>query len=175
MPYLARTLPGYLGGGLRGANQRPRSTHPVNRRNQPPFRPQVFRRLPGISLKPGLLIARMRFKKSRLILTAACALWLLMIGAGVVALRNYESTPSVAAAAPDRRPAASRIKPIAGRTSAKGYLLNQRLKKARSPSRGFRVRSISYPDAFSTSSRSDACLSRSAGAPSYSRNLNSVA
>jgi hypothetical protein len=52
----------------------------------------------------------MRLKKNRLILTAAGALWLLMIGAGIGALWSYESTPGVAAATPDRWPAASRIK-----------------------------------------------------------------
>jgi hypothetical protein len=55
----------------------------------------------------------MRFKKNRLILTAAGALWLLVIGAGISTLRNYESTPGVAAATPDRWPTASRIKPAA--------------------------------------------------------------
>lgn len=57
----------------------------------------------------------MRFKKNRLILTAAGTLWLLMIGAGIGALRNYESTPGAVAATPDRWPAASRIKPAADR------------------------------------------------------------
>lgn len=59
----------------------------------------------------------MRFKKNRLILTAAGALWLLMIGAGLVILWNYESTPGAAAAAPDQWPAASRVKPAAGRAT----------------------------------------------------------
>lgn len=55
----------------------------------------------------------MRFKKNRLILTAAGALWLLTVAAGIGILWNYESTPGVAAAAPVRWPAASRIKPAA--------------------------------------------------------------
>jgi len=60
----------------------------------------------------------MRFKKNRLILTAAGAVWLSMIGAGIGALWTYESTPDVAAAAaPDRWPAASRIKPADGRAT----------------------------------------------------------
>jgi hypothetical protein len=59
----------------------------------------------------------MRFKKNRLILTAAGALWLLIIGAGTWALWNYESTPGVAAATPGLWPAASRIKPAAGRAT----------------------------------------------------------
>lgn len=50
-------------------------------------------------------------KKSRLILSTAGALWLLTIGAGTGALWGYESRPGPAAAAPDRWPAASRIKP----------------------------------------------------------------
>lgn len=52
---------------------------------------------------------------SRLILIASCALWLFVIVAGVGYLRNYESTPGVAASAPDRWPAVSRIKPAADR------------------------------------------------------------
>jgi hypothetical protein len=59
----------------------------------------------------------MRFKKNRLILTAAGALWLLMIGAGIVTLWDYESTPGVAASTPELWPAASRIKPTAGRAT----------------------------------------------------------
>lgn len=59
----------------------------------------------------------MRFKKNWLILTAAGALWLLMIGAGIGTLWNYESTPGVATAAPERWPAASRIEPDAGRAT----------------------------------------------------------
>jgi hypothetical protein len=62
-------------------------------------------------------MARMRFKKNRLILTAAGALWLCVIAVGVGVLWSYESTPGVAAAAPDRWPAASRIKPAAGRAT----------------------------------------------------------
>lgn len=59
----------------------------------------------------------MRLKKNRLILTAAGALWLLMVGAGTGVLWNYESTPGVAAATPDRWPAASRVKPAADRAT----------------------------------------------------------
>jgi hypothetical protein len=60
----------------------------------------------------------MRIKKNRLILTAAGALWLSMIGAGLGLLWNYEGTPGVAAAAtPGRWPAASRIKPDAQRAT----------------------------------------------------------
>lgn len=57
----------------------------------------------------------MKFDKGRLILIIACALWLLAIGAGGRYLWGYESTPGVAASAPDRWPAASRIKPAASR------------------------------------------------------------
>lgn len=57
----------------------------------------------------------MSLKKNRLILTAAGALWLLIIGAGVGLLWNYESTPGVAAATPGRWPSDSRIKPDADR------------------------------------------------------------
>ena len=59
----------------------------------------------------------MRFIKNRLVLTAAGALWLLIIGAGVGLLWNYESTPGTAAATPDRWPAASRIEPAADRAT----------------------------------------------------------
>jgi hypothetical protein len=59
----------------------------------------------------------MRFRKNRLILTAAGALWLLMVGAGIGLLWNYESTPGTAAATPDRWPAASRIEPDADRAT----------------------------------------------------------
>jgi hypothetical protein len=52
----------------------------------------------------------MNIKKNRLILLAAGALWLSMIGTGIGFLRDYESTPGVAAAAPDRWPADSRIR-----------------------------------------------------------------
>jgi hypothetical protein len=51
----------------------------------------------------------MNFKKRRLILLAAAALWLFTISTGVRALWGYESTPGVAAAAPDRWPDGSRI------------------------------------------------------------------
>jgi hypothetical protein len=59
----------------------------------------------------------MRFKKNGLILTAAGALWLSMVGAGIGTLLSYESTPGVAAATPDLWPAASRLKPAAGRAT----------------------------------------------------------
>lgn len=59
----------------------------------------------------------MRFKKNSLILTAAGGLWLLMVGAGVGTLWDYKSTAGVAVAAPGRWPAASRIKPAAGRAT----------------------------------------------------------
>jgi hypothetical protein len=59
----------------------------------------------------------MSLKKNRLILTAAGALWLLIIGAGVGLLWNYESTPGVAAATPGRWPSDSRIEPAADRAT----------------------------------------------------------
>jgi len=59
----------------------------------------------------------MRLQKNRLILTAVGALWLLMIGAGVGLVWNYESTPGVAAATPERWPHDSRIKPAADRAT----------------------------------------------------------
>jgi hypothetical protein len=52
----------------------------------------------------------MNFKKNRLVLLAVAALWLFMISTGVGILWGYESTPGVAAAAPGRWPADSRIK-----------------------------------------------------------------
>jgi hypothetical protein len=52
----------------------------------------------------------MNFQKKRLIMLAACALWLLMISTGVEILWGYESTPGVAAAAPVRWPDESRLK-----------------------------------------------------------------
>ena len=57
----------------------------------------------------------MNFKTNRLILISACALWLLIIGAGIKIIRGYESTPGVAAAAPARWPPDSRIQPAADR------------------------------------------------------------
>jgi hypothetical protein len=57
----------------------------------------------------------MRLRKNRLTLTAAGALWLLTIGAGLVILRGYESKPGVTAVVPDSWPAASRIEPAADR------------------------------------------------------------
>jgi hypothetical protein len=59
----------------------------------------------------------MRFKKNRLILAAAGALWLFMIAVGVGALWSYESTPGAAASAPGLWPADSRIKPDAERAT----------------------------------------------------------
>jgi hypothetical protein len=59
----------------------------------------------------------MRFQKNRLILTAAGALWLLMLAAGIGTLWSYESTPGHAAAAPGLWPAASRIRPDADRAT----------------------------------------------------------
>lgn len=59
----------------------------------------------------------MRSKKNRVILTAVGTLWLLMIGAGIIILWKYESTPGVRAATPGRWPAASRIKPAVGRAT----------------------------------------------------------
>lgn len=51
----------------------------------------------------------MNFKKNRVLLIAVCALWLLMVCTGIGFLRNYESTPGVAAAAPAGWPADSRL------------------------------------------------------------------
>jgi hypothetical protein len=59
----------------------------------------------------------MNFKKNRLVLLAAGALWLFMISAGVGVLWGYESTPGAAAAAPDRWPDDSRIKRAHGRAT----------------------------------------------------------
>ena len=59
----------------------------------------------------------MNFRKNRLILIAIVALWLFMISTGIGFLWNYESTPGVAAAAPDRWPADSRIKLAADRAT----------------------------------------------------------
>jgi len=59
----------------------------------------------------------MKLNKNRLILLAACALWLFVIGAGIGHLWSYESTPGVAASAPDRWPADSRVKPAADRAT----------------------------------------------------------
>ncbi|HEX3560771.1 MAG TPA: hypothetical protein VHU19_16330 [Pyrinomonadaceae bacterium] len=52
----------------------------------------------------------MKLNKNRLILLAACILWLSMIGTGIRYIWNYESRPGVAATAPDRWPAESRVK-----------------------------------------------------------------
>lgn len=59
----------------------------------------------------------MRFKKNRLILAAAGALWLFMIAVGAGALWSYESTPGGSAAAPGLWPTASSIKPAASRAT----------------------------------------------------------
>lgn len=59
----------------------------------------------------------MRLQKNMLILTAVGALWLLIIGAGMGLLWNYESTPGVAAATPERWPPDSRIEPDADRAT----------------------------------------------------------
>jgi hypothetical protein len=53
----------------------------------------------------------MKFKKNRLILIAASALWLIVIAAGLGLLWNYENTPANASsAAPNRWPVDSRIR-----------------------------------------------------------------
>lgn len=52
----------------------------------------------------------MKFKKNRTILVVTCALWLLMIGTGTGLLWSYNGTPGVAAAAPGRWPADSRLR-----------------------------------------------------------------
>lgn len=59
----------------------------------------------------------MKFKKNKLVLIATSALWLLIIGAGVGLLWNYEGTPGLAAAAPDHWPTDSRIQPAADRAT----------------------------------------------------------
>jgi hypothetical protein len=60
----------------------------------------------------------MRFKKNKIILAVAGALWLSMVCAGIGLLWNYEGTPGVAAAAtPGRWPADSRVKPAADRAT----------------------------------------------------------
>lgn len=51
----------------------------------------------------------MKLKKNRLMLIASSTVWLLLIGLGIGFLWNYESTPGLAAAAPARWPADSRI------------------------------------------------------------------
>src|ERR1041384_1455367 len=59
----------------------------------------------------------MKFKKNRLLPIAIGALWLLLIGIGIGFLWSYESTPGLAAAAPDRWPSASRIRPATDRAT----------------------------------------------------------
>jgi hypothetical protein len=56
----------------------------------------------------------MNFKKNRLILKATTVLWLLTVATGIGFIWNYESTPGLAAAAPGRWPAASRIERAPG-------------------------------------------------------------
>jgi hypothetical protein len=52
----------------------------------------------------------MNFKKNKLPLFAVSALWLSLIGVGMWFLKNYEISPGVAAAAPNRWPADSRLR-----------------------------------------------------------------
>jgi hypothetical protein len=52
----------------------------------------------------------MNFKKNRLLLFATGVLWLSMIGAGMWFLKIYEINPGVAAAAPERWPAETRLR-----------------------------------------------------------------
>ena len=52
----------------------------------------------------------MNFKKNRLILFAAGAVWLAMICVGMWFLKDYEISPGVAAAAPERWPADTRLR-----------------------------------------------------------------
>ncbi|HEY0099162.1 MAG TPA: hypothetical protein VGB76_09430 [Pyrinomonadaceae bacterium] len=59
----------------------------------------------------------MNFKKNRLTLLALSALWLTMICTGMWFLKNYEISPGVAAAAPDRWPDGSRIRRAADRAT----------------------------------------------------------
>jgi hypothetical protein len=59
----------------------------------------------------------MKLRKNGLILLAACALWVFVISIGIRHLWGYESTPGVAASAPDRWPADSRIKHAADRAT----------------------------------------------------------
>ncbi len=59
----------------------------------------------------------MKFKKNKLILITTSAAWLLMIIAGLVLLWEYEGTPGMAAAAPPRWPAESRLQPAGDRAT----------------------------------------------------------
>lgn len=59
----------------------------------------------------------MKPKKNRTILIATGALWLLLICTGVGLLWSYNSTPGAAAAALERWPAGSRIRPAADRAT----------------------------------------------------------
>ncbi len=59
----------------------------------------------------------MNSKKKRLILFATGMSWLSMIGAGVWFLTSYENNPGIAAAAPARWPAGSRLRPAADRAT----------------------------------------------------------
>ena len=51
----------------------------------------------------------MRFKKNRLVLSVVSAAWMLIIGLGIGLLWNYESSPGLAAAAPNEWPVDSHI------------------------------------------------------------------
>lgn len=59
----------------------------------------------------------MSFNKRRYMLFAACAAWVLMIGAGLGLLWGYENAPGAVAATPARWPAESRIRPAADRAT----------------------------------------------------------
>lgn len=59
----------------------------------------------------------MRFKKTRLVLTAMIVAWMLIIGLGIGLLWNYEGTPGLAATAPDEWPADSHIRRAANRAT----------------------------------------------------------
>ena len=59
----------------------------------------------------------MSFKKSKLILITTSTAWLLMIGAGLGFLWNYESTPGMAAAAPAQWPTDSRLQRASDRAT----------------------------------------------------------
>jgi hypothetical protein len=59
----------------------------------------------------------MRLNKGQFILIAACAVWVLMVGAGLSLLLAYENAPGPDAAPPSRWPADSRIQPAADRAT----------------------------------------------------------
>lgn len=52
----------------------------------------------------------MKFTKARALLLVVCALWLSATGVGIGLLWDYENTPGAASAAPERWPAASRLR-----------------------------------------------------------------